>query len=219
MGSGGAQLFEPGSREWYADKMFGTGTPVDVSQRNADAVDFLSDISPGYGEARSLRDAWDSSGRGGEALASGEFGDAASEYGNMLMALAGAAPGAGMMAKTAGRAGKAARESFTSFFDDAVFDAKKPGKAMNDELPWQVKDEVGDVGQHVDFFLYDNATRGEGVASPDQIYNHYLRWSDQMGAKPLPKDQLLLELKKQGVQPSKGGSYPLKLSSDLWSGA
>jgi hypothetical protein len=46
-----------------------------------------------------LRDAWDASGRGSMALGQGEWGEAASQYGNLATALAGAIPGAGIIAR------------------------------------------------------------------------------------------------------------------------
>jgi hypothetical protein len=56
-------------------------------------------MAPGSGEAMAARDAWDASGRGAMALGKGEWGQAASEYGNLAAALAGAIPGIGIIAR------------------------------------------------------------------------------------------------------------------------
>jgi len=63
------------------------------------AAEFGLSMAPGSGEAMSARDAWDASGRGAEALGKGEWGNAASEYGNLATALLGAIPGAGVVAR------------------------------------------------------------------------------------------------------------------------
>jgi hypothetical protein len=62
-------------------------------------AEFGLSMAPGSGEAMSARDAWDASGRGAEALGKGEWGNAASEYGNLATALMGAIPGAGVVAR------------------------------------------------------------------------------------------------------------------------
>jgi hypothetical protein len=59
----------------------------------------LLEVLPGSGEAMSARDAWDASGRAGEALLAGRFGDAASGYGDMALGALGAIPGAGYIAR------------------------------------------------------------------------------------------------------------------------
>ena len=64
--------------------------------------------APGTGEAVSAQDAWEASGRAGDALASGDFGEALSGYGDMALGLLGALPFVGMAA----RAGKRARGAF-----------------------------------------------------------------------------------------------------------
>lgn len=56
-------------------------------------------IAPGSGEAISAREAWNASGRGAEALQAGNYGQAAGEYGNMLLSVAGAIPGAGIITR------------------------------------------------------------------------------------------------------------------------
>lgn len=56
-------------------------------------------IAPGSGEAMSARDAWNASGRAGNALLQGNFGEAASGYGDMALGIMGALPGAGIIAR------------------------------------------------------------------------------------------------------------------------
>jgi hypothetical protein len=59
----------------------------------------LLSMAPGSGEALSLRDAWNASGKGAEALTGGNYGQAASEYGNLATALLASLPGAGVIAR------------------------------------------------------------------------------------------------------------------------
>jgi hypothetical protein len=59
----------------------------------------LLSMAPGSGEAMSLRDAWNASGKGAEALQGGNYGQAASEYGNLATALLASLPGAGVIAR------------------------------------------------------------------------------------------------------------------------
>lgn len=54
---------------------------------------------PGSGEAMSARDAWNASGRAGNALLGGDWRGAASGYGDLATALAGAIPGLGAVAR------------------------------------------------------------------------------------------------------------------------
>lgn len=56
-------------------------------------------IAPGSGEAMSARNAWDASGRAGNALLQGNYGEAASGYGDMALGIMGALPGAGIIAR------------------------------------------------------------------------------------------------------------------------
>jgi hypothetical protein len=91
--------YTPGSREWYADRLYGTGTPVNAAQQNADSAEFIASMAPVTGEAISARDAWDASGRGANALLQGNYGQAAGEYGNMLLGTVGAIPGLGIVAR------------------------------------------------------------------------------------------------------------------------
>lgn len=75
-----------------------------MPQRNvaADAAaltNFGLSVAPGSGEALSAVDAWNASGRAGNALLSGDYGQAVGEYGNMLTGVLGAIPGAGVVAR------------------------------------------------------------------------------------------------------------------------
>lgn len=72
--------------------------------RNPDkTAEFGLSMAPGSGEAMAARDAWNASGRAGDALVAGNWGEAASEYGNLATALAGAIPGLGVIARGTGR--------------------------------------------------------------------------------------------------------------------
>jgi hypothetical protein len=96
------QYYTPGSNEWLAARLYGTGLPSSpeaVEAGNEDAAGFLLDMAPVTGEARSLSDAWAASGRGGNALLEGRFGDVANEYANIGYGLLGALPGAGIVAR------------------------------------------------------------------------------------------------------------------------
>ena len=64
-----------------------------------ETAEFGLSMAPGSGEAMSARDAWDASGRAGNALLQGNYGEAASEYGNWATGLLGALPGAGIIAR------------------------------------------------------------------------------------------------------------------------
>lgn len=79
---------------------YGEGIPPDATWRNLlPAVELGLGLAPGSGEAMSLQDAWNASGRAGNALLSGDYGQAASDYLNMGTGLLGAIPGAGIVAR------------------------------------------------------------------------------------------------------------------------
>lgn len=94
-----APQFTPGSDEWYVNRLFGIAPRVDAAEQNSDAAGFIASTAPVSGELLSARDAWDASGRGGNALLEGNYGEAASQYGDMLLGLLGAVPGAGIVAR------------------------------------------------------------------------------------------------------------------------
>lgn len=82
------------------DFAYGQGIPADATWRNLiPMAEFGLGMAPVSGEAMSARDAWDASGRGGNALLEGRFTDAASDYLNMGTGLLGAIPGAGIVAR------------------------------------------------------------------------------------------------------------------------
>jgi len=82
------------------DFAYGQGIPADATWRNLiPFAEFGLGMSPGSGEAMSARDAWDASGRAGNALLSGDYGQAASDYLNMGTGILGAIPGAGFIAR------------------------------------------------------------------------------------------------------------------------
>ena len=94
------RLLRDGSISPEDDFAYGQGMAPDATWRSlAPAVEFGVGALPGSGEAMSARDAWDASGRGTSALLRGAYGDAAGEYGTMLLALLGAIPGVGILAR------------------------------------------------------------------------------------------------------------------------
>lgn len=87
---------------WFSPSQMAQGARTIAAYpfRNpGETAEFGLSIAPGSGEAMSARDAWAASGRAGDALLSGEFGDAGREYLNMGTALLGALPGAGIIAR------------------------------------------------------------------------------------------------------------------------
>lgn len=72
---------------------------LNTPEHRSALAEALLSMAPGSGEALSLRDSWDASGRAGDALMAGNYGQAASEYGNLATALLGALPGAGVVAR------------------------------------------------------------------------------------------------------------------------
>lgn len=82
------------------DFAYGEGIPEDATWRNLlPMAEFGLGMAPVSGEAIAARDAWDASGRAGNALLSGDYGEAASDYLNMGTGLLGAIPGAGIIAR------------------------------------------------------------------------------------------------------------------------
>jgi hypothetical protein len=71
----------------------------DIAKDAGNIVEAILSMAPGSGEAMSARDAWNASGRAGDALLSGNYGEAASQYGNVLTGVAGAIPGVGIVAR------------------------------------------------------------------------------------------------------------------------
>ena len=72
---------------------------LNTPEARGKVAEALLSVAPGSGEAMSARDAWNASGMAGEALTAGNYGQAASEYGNLAAALLGAVPGAGVIAR------------------------------------------------------------------------------------------------------------------------
>lgn len=92
----------PGSREWYALRLYGGAQPADAATARANRNTLATEtgyMTPGIGEAMSARDAWGASGEGARALGEGRWGDAVGSYGNMLAAGMGAIPGIGVIAR------------------------------------------------------------------------------------------------------------------------
>jgi GNAT superfamily N-acetyltransferase len=82
------------------DFAYGQGISPEATWRNLiPFAEFGLGMAPVSGEAMAARDAWDASGRGGNALLRGDYGQAASDYLNMGTGLLGAIPGAGIVAR------------------------------------------------------------------------------------------------------------------------
>jgi len=72
---------------------------LNTPEHRGAVAEALLGMAPGSGEALSARDAWDASGRAGEALLQGRLGDAAKGYGDMALGVLGAIPAAGYIAR------------------------------------------------------------------------------------------------------------------------
>lgn len=95
------RLLQQGIPSSLRDALYQTGRNALLYPfRNPETTaEFGLSMAPGSGEAMSARDAWDASGRAAQAVQSGDWGNAASEYGNLAAALAGAIPGLGIVAR------------------------------------------------------------------------------------------------------------------------
>lgn len=126
--------FTPGSREWYAARLYGqkpAGDPADIAaaNRNTFATE-AAYMAPVTGETLSAKDAWEASGRGGQALAEGRYRDAVGDYGNLLLGVLGVVPGVGMVARGTQR-GAAWMDRNLPKGVNAFFDALAPNDAKN----------------------------------------------------------------------------------------
>lgn len=90
----------------------------------------LLSVAPGSGEAMSLRDSWNASGKAVDALVAGDYGQAASEYGNLATALLGALPGAGIVARGTKRGAAWMDENLPSWINRGL-DAIVPSDPKN----------------------------------------------------------------------------------------
>lgn len=103
------------------DFAYGEGIPADATWRNLiPAAELGLSIAPGSGEAMAARDAWDASGRGGQALTEGRLKDALGEYLGMGTALAGAVPGAGIIARGTKRGTKFMDENLPEWINKGL---------------------------------------------------------------------------------------------------
>jgi hypothetical protein len=155
-------------------------------------------MAPGSGEAMAAKDAWNASGRAGNALLGGNYGQAAGEYANMLTGVLGALPGAGVIARGTKR-GAAWMErnlpgSVNRLLDGAM--PSDPQNTLNAFPAWH--------GSPHDFdeFKLDKIGTGEGA----QAYGHGLYFAENpavakdyrdglgkltLDGKPIPEDSLL----------------------------
>jgi hypothetical protein len=164
--------FTPGSREWYEAKLYGIGNGNASVGANANALaETALGIAPGSGEAMSARDAWQASGRGANALAQGQYGQAAGEYANMLAAMAGAVPGAGVIARGTKR-GAAWMERNLPKGVNALADRMMPSDPANTAFAipaWH--------GSAHDFDKFDMSKVGTGEGA--QAYGHGLYFAEK----------------------------------------
>lgn len=147
-------------------------------------AEFGLSVAPGSGEAMSARDAWDASGRAGNALLSGNYGEAASEYGNVATGMLGAIPGAGIIARGTKR-GAAWMDRNLPAGVNKLLDAVTP-QASQDTLyaipAWH--------GSPHDFdeFKLDKIGTGEGA----QAYGHGLYFAENPAVAKRYQEQLSL---------------------------
>ena len=165
------------------DFAYGAGIPRDATWRNLiPAAELGLAIAPGSGEAMAARDAWNASGRGANALLQGQYGDAASNYANALLALGGAIPGAGIIARGTKRGAAWMDRNLPQGFN-RLLDAATP-KASQDTMyaipAWH--------GSPHDFdeFKLDKIGTGEGA----QAYGHGLYFAENPATAKVYKENL-----------------------------
>jgi hypothetical protein len=156
------------------DFAYGAGIPRDATWRNlVPAAELGLAMAPGSGEAMAARDAWNGSGRGQNALLQGQYGAAAGEYGNMLLGVMGAIPGAGIIARGTKRGAAWMDRNLPQGFN-RLLDTMTP-KASQDTMyaipAWH--------GSPHDFdeFKLDRIGTGEGA----QAYGHGLYFAESPG--------------------------------------
>lgn len=153
------------------DFAYGVGIPKNATARNLLPLAELGlSVAPGSGEAMSARDAWNASGRGVEAIQSGEYGRAASEYGNLLTALLGAAPGAGMIARGTKRGAQWMDQNLPAGFN-RLLDAMMPSDPRN--TTFSGAGPTGDASARARQMGYadDSFYRGEASGELPQEYD------------------------------------------------
>mgnify|MGYP001031748360 CR=1 FL=1 len=111
-------------------KVEGKPNTLDTPEHRAAVAEAFLGTLPGSGEALSARDAWDASGRAGEALLAGRFGEAASGYGDMALGTLGAIPGAGIIARGTKR-GAAWMDRNVPVWANRLLDAMTPKDPKN----------------------------------------------------------------------------------------
>lgn len=93
-------------------------------------AEFGLSFAPGSGEAMSARDAWDASGRAGNALLQGNYGEAAGQYANMATGVLGALPGVGVIARGTKRGARWMNENLPGGVNK-MLDAITPSDPQN----------------------------------------------------------------------------------------
>ncbi len=152
--------------------------PAFRSARNAlldhpeSVAEFGLSVAPGSGEAMSLRDAWNASGRAGEALTAGNYGQAASEYGNLATGVLGAIPGVGVIARGTRRGADWMNRNLPGGVNrmlDGMMPANPQSTTFSTPTPW-----VG--SRHVD--RYADELHGQ---TPQMELSPY--WQEMQGAE------------------------------------
>jgi hypothetical protein len=143
---------------------------LNTPEARGKVAEALLSVAPGSGEAMSARDAWNASGRAGEALTAGNYGQAASEYGNLATALLGAVPGAGVIARGTKRGAEWMNRNLPEGVN-RLADALAP-KNSQDTLyaipAWH--------GSPHDFDKFDMSKVGAGEGA--QVYGHGLYFAE-----------------------------------------
>jgi hypothetical protein len=218
--------------------------PLDPDKYLAPLVDFGLSVAPGSGEAMSLRDAWQSSGRGGQALMEGRFGDMASEYSNSLAALLGAVPGVGVIARGT-RKGAAwmdrnmpkginrlvdamyPSDPKNTFFSGAGPTAKTPNHTILDDYKYvrRTKGDNPDTGVGYMMFLdsesvkpFQDWSKVDIAASDLESYGKNV-WLgkplDPIRSEDLPIEDVYNSLKDRDLLPYYGDDYGQATMDDI----
>lgn len=108
----------------------GKADTFNTPEAKAALVEGMLSMAPGSGEAMSARDAWNASGRAGQALFEGRFGEAASGYGDVALGTLGAIPGAGIIARGTKR-GAAWMDKNVPAWMNKLLDAMMPADPKN----------------------------------------------------------------------------------------
>lgn len=151
-------------------KVPGKPDTLNTPEHRGALAEGLLSVAPGSGEAMSMRDAWNASGRGAQAFGEGRWGDAASAYGDMALGTLGAIPGAGYIARGT-KKGAAWMDRNVPAWVNRLLDAAAP-KGAQDTLyaipAWH--------GSPHSFDKFDMSKLGTGEGA--QVYGHGLYFAE-----------------------------------------